>query len=79
MFRGRRRRRNLSPPLLDAEVNDHHVACRSYGAIADVDCLVGDRPSHAICFVVDEAEVCFWGICAVMPANVQAPEKESAT
>jgi Fur family transcriptional regulator, stress-responsive regulator len=48
--------------------NHHHVVCRSCGAIADVDCAVG----HAPCltadddagFVIDEAEVIYWGRCA---------------
>ena len=47
--------------------NHHHVVCRSCGAIADVDCAVG----HAPCltadndggFVIDEAEVVYWGRC----------------
>jgi len=47
--------------------NHHHVVCRSCGAIADVDCVVGHAPCltapdhHG--FVVDEAEVVFWGTC----------------
>ena len=47
--------------------NHHHVVCRSCGAIADVDCAVGDTPcltaSHDNGFRVDEAEVIFWGTC----------------
>jgi Fur family ferric uptake transcriptional regulator len=47
--------------------NHHHVVCRSCGAIADVDCAVGDTPcltaSDAHGFVVDEAEVTYWGLC----------------
>ena len=47
--------------------NHHHVVCRSCGAIADVDCAVGHAPcltagdDHG--FVVDEAEVVYWGVC----------------
>ena len=47
--------------------NHHHVVCRSCGAIADVDCVVGQAPcltasdSHG--FMIDEAEVVFWGTC----------------
>ena len=47
--------------------NHHHVVCRSCGAIADVDCAVGHAPcltastDHG--FVVDEAEVVYWGTC----------------
>ncbi|MBJ7329216.1 MAG: transcriptional repressor [Solirubrobacteraceae bacterium] len=47
--------------------NHHHVVCRSCGAIADVDCAVGAAPCldahdhHG--FVIDEAEVIYWGLC----------------
>ena len=48
--------------------NHHHVVCRSCGAIADVDCAVGDTPcltaSDDHQFVIDEAEVVYWGRCA---------------
>jgi Fur family ferric uptake transcriptional regulator len=47
--------------------NHHHLACRKCGTIADVDCAVGDapclHPSSHHGFVVDEAEVTFWGLC----------------
>lgn len=47
--------------------NHHHVVCRSCGAIADVDCAVGHAPcltaSAGHGYVVDEAEVVFWGVC----------------
>lgn len=47
--------------------NHHHVVCRSCGTIADVDCAVGHTPcltaSHDHGFVVDEAEVVYWGTC----------------
>ncbi|MCC9185935.1 Fur family transcriptional regulator [Mycolicibacterium mageritense] len=47
--------------------NHHHAVCRSCGAIADVDCAVGEAPcltasaDHG--FEIDEAEVIYWGIC----------------
>jgi Fur family ferric uptake transcriptional regulator len=47
--------------------NHHHVVCRSCGAIADVDCAVGEAPcltgntDHG--FQIDEAEVVYWGLC----------------
>ncbi|WP_344222491.1 Fur family transcriptional regulator [Kribbella sancticallisti] len=48
--------------------NHHHVICRSCGAIADVDCAVGPAPcltaSDDSGFVIDEAEVIYWGLCA---------------
>lgn len=47
--------------------NHHHVVCTSCGAIADVDCAVGDTPcltaSDANGFSIYEAEVIYWGIC----------------
>jgi Fur family transcriptional regulator, stress-responsive regulator len=47
--------------------NHHHVVCRSCGAIADVDCAVGDPPcltaSDDHGYSVDEAEVVYWGLC----------------
>ncbi|WP_406815315.1 Fur family transcriptional regulator [Mycobacterium sp. M23085] len=52
--------------------NHHHVVCRSCGIIADVDCAVGDAPCLTPSdddnvldgFVLDEAEVIYWGLCA---------------
>ena len=47
--------------------NHHHVVCRSCGVIADIDCAVGSAPcltaSHDHGFVIDEAEVIYWGVC----------------
>ena len=51
--------------------NHHHVVCRSCGAIADIDCATGEAPcltpsdSLGVLdgFVVDEAEVIYWGVC----------------
>jgi Fe2+ or Zn2+ uptake regulation protein len=51
--------------------NHHHVVCRSCGVIADVDCAVGearcltpsDDDGALDGFVLDEAEVIYWGLC----------------
>jgi Fur family ferric uptake transcriptional regulator len=47
--------------------NHHHVVCRSCGVIGDVDCAVGEAPcltpSDHNGFVLDEAEVVYWGLC----------------
>ncbi|MES9537632.1 MULTISPECIES: Fur family transcriptional regulator [unclassified Actinomadura] len=47
--------------------NHHHVVCRSCGAIADVDCAVGEAPcltaSDDRGYLIDEAEVVYWGLC----------------
>lgn len=48
--------------------NHHHVVCRSCGSITDIDCAVGEAPcltapdGHD--FVIDEAEVIYWGTCS---------------
>lgn len=58
-----------SPARFEARVGDnhHHVVCRKCGEIADVDCAVGAAPcltaSNTQGFVVDEAEVTYWGLC----------------
>lgn len=48
--------------------NHHHVVCRRCDAVADVDCAVGAapclEPSSLQGFVLDEAEVTWWGLCA---------------
>ncbi|WP_435874074.1 Fur family transcriptional regulator [Nocardia fluminea] len=47
--------------------NHHHLVCRSCGVIVDVECAVGDAPCLSPFdgrgFVVDEAEVIYWGRC----------------
>jgi Fur family transcriptional regulator, stress-responsive regulator len=53
--------------------NHHHVVCRSCGAIADVDCAAGHAPcltaSDDHGFVIDEAEVVYWGWCPDCATN----------
>jgi Fur family ferric uptake transcriptional regulator len=52
--------------------NHHHVICRSCGVIADVDCAVDETPcliaSDDHGFVIDEAEVIYWGVCPACSA-----------
>jgi Fe2+ or Zn2+ uptake regulation protein len=58
-----------SPARFETRVGDnhHHVVCRRCGAVQDVDCVVGEapclNPSSVGGFLVDEAEVTFWGVC----------------
>ena len=58
-----------SAALYEARVSDnhHHVVCRSCGAVADVNCIVGAtpclEPSSTGGFVISEAEITFWGWC----------------
>jgi Fur family ferric uptake transcriptional regulator len=53
--------------------NHHHVVCRSCGAIADVDCAVGAVPCLTAAddheYVIDEAEVIYWGHCPACAAT----------
>jgi Fur family transcriptional regulator, stress-responsive regulator len=58
-----------SPARYEARVGDnhHHLVCRGCGDTVDVDCAVGGapclHPSESHGFVIDEAEVVFWGLC----------------
>jgi len=58
-----------SPARYEDRVDDnhHHLVCRSCGTTVDVECAVGSRPcldaSEEHGFIVDEAEVIYWGIC----------------
>jgi Fur family transcriptional regulator, stress-responsive regulator len=75
--------RRIQPPgslaRYEARVGDnhHHVVCRSCGAIADVDCAVGEVPcltaSDAQGFLIDEAEVTYWGLCPACSTAPPAP------
>lgn len=57
------------PARYEARVGDnhHHIVCRRCGVTTDVDCAIGEAPclepsaSHG--FVIQEAEVIFWGLC----------------
>ena len=58
-----------SPALYEDRVGDnhHHIICRACGSVADVDCAIGDTPcltaSNNSGYLIDEAEVIFWGTC----------------
>lgn len=47
--------------------NHHHLACRQCANVIDIDCAVGKAPcliaEHDHGYVIDEAEVTYWGIC----------------
>ena len=65
--------RRIQPPgsvaRYEARVGDnhHHLVCRSCDTVVDVDCAVGQAPCLTAAddagFVVDEAEVIYWGRC----------------
>ncbi|GLW67157.1 transcriptional repressor [Actinomadura rubrobrunea] len=58
-----------SPARYEGRVGDnhHHLVCRNCGTVKDVDCTVGDAPCldpvDDAGYLVDEAEVTFWGLC----------------
>jgi Fur family ferric uptake transcriptional regulator len=58
-----------SPVRYETRVGDnhHHLVCRRCSVVVDVDCVVGHapclEPAGDAGFVVDEADVTFWGIC----------------
>jgi Fe2+ or Zn2+ uptake regulation protein len=57
--------------------NHHHLICRDCGAMHDVDCALGEMPcltaiaNHG--FVIDEAEVTYWGRCPACQAASPSP------
>ena len=58
-----------SPALYERRVGDnhHHLVCSSCGKVTDVECVVGEAPcltpSTTNGFVLQTAEVTFWGLC----------------
>jgi len=63
--------------------NHHHVVCRKCGAVQDVDCALGRRPcltpSDTHGYVLDEAEVTYWGICPACQSGPSTPQVAQAT
>jgi Fur family transcriptional regulator, stress-responsive regulator len=76
-----------SPARYERRVGDnhHHLICRTCGRLDDVDCAAGEAPCLVPIddrhFVVDEAEVIYWGTCpdclAVTTPNTRHPEPRS--
>ncbi len=71
----------------EARVGDdhHHLVCRSCGAISDVDGATRETPCLSppddTGFLVDRAEVFYWGrcrACAAAPAPTSAPDRDAA-
>jgi Fur family transcriptional regulator, stress-responsive regulator len=62
--------------------NHHHIVCRGCGVIADIDCAVGDAPCLTPFdpggaldgFVLDEAEVIYWGLCPECSSDAEPPQ-----
>jgi Fur family ferric uptake transcriptional regulator len=68
-----------SPARYEARVGDnhHHLVCRGCGDTVDVDCAAGGAPcleaSESHGFVIDEAEVVFWGRCPACAQPATTP------
>ncbi len=68
---------------LRAGDNHHHLVCRACGAVSDIDCAAGTTPclepsgleGASPGFVVDEAEVTYWGLCTTC-ASAQPGETD---
>ena len=58
--------------------NHHHLVCRGCGQMVDVDCAVGYRPCLEAAddngYVIDEAEVIYWGHCPECQASQQVQQ-----
>ena len=71
-----------SPARFEVRVGDnhHHVVCRACGATADVDCAVGAapclEPSQTHGFLLDEAEVTYWGLCPACRRRADHHDRE---
>jgi len=75
--------RRIQPPGSAARYEDrvgdnhHHLICRICGRTVDVDCAVGAAPcltpASAAGYVVDEAEVVYWGRCPDCAARSAPP------
>jgi Fur family ferric uptake transcriptional regulator len=78
--------RRIQPPGSAARYEDrvgdnhHHLICRVCGRTVDVDCAVGAAPcltpATAAGYVVDEAEVVYWGRCPDCAAPSAPPVAE---
>jgi Fe2+ or Zn2+ uptake regulation protein len=71
-----------SSALFELRVGDnhHHIVCRVCGTATDVDCAVGSAPcldpSQTHGFLLDEAEVTFWGVCPGCQAAASTKDKQ---
>ena len=66
--------------------NHHHLVCRSCATVVDIDCAVGAAPCldpadvdvRAPGFVMDEAEVTYWGLCAACAGSTEPEPDDTA-
>ncbi|WP_182905309.1 Fur family transcriptional regulator [Microbispora sp. H13382] len=73
-----------SPTRYEARVGDnhHHLVCRQCGRVRDVDCAVGHapclEPASDAGYLVDEADVIYWGLCPPCRAEAGDARPDSA-
>jgi Fur family ferric uptake transcriptional regulator len=71
-----------SPTLFETRTGDnhHHLVCRSCGRVSDVDCAIGELPCltpvDTLGYVIDEAEVVYWGRCPTCTSQTTATPGE---
>lgn len=64
-----------SPARFEIQTGDnhHHLVCRACHEIVDVECATGQAPclqaSDDAGYLVDEAEVTYWGLCTACQAT----------
>jgi len=71
------------PALYESRVGDnhHHLICRRCAVTIDIDCAVGAAPclqpieDHD--FLIDEAEVVFWGLCPKCQLEAKTSPEEN--
>ncbi len=69
-----------SPARFEDRVGDnhHHLICRDCGRVTDVECAVGHAPCLTAAddagYVIDEAEVVYWGRCPECVATDRTTE-----
>jgi Fur family transcriptional regulator, stress-responsive regulator len=72
-----------SPARYETRVGDnhHHIVCRICGAVSDVDCVIGEPPcvfpADSSGYLIDEAEVTFWGLCPTCQTTSNPQEEET--
>jgi Fur family transcriptional regulator, stress-responsive regulator len=70
-----------SPARYEDRVDDnhHHLVCRSCGVTVDVHCAVGYKPCLEAAddngFIIDEAEVIYWGTCPICQKAARRPAR----
>ena len=66
---------------VNAHDNHHHLVCRRCGVVTDVPCAVGSmpcaEPADSRGFLVEEAEVTYWGVCPSCAENPSPAPSEA--